>query len=86
MSMIKISAAEFQRDSARYQELAQDEPVAILQNGEERAVIISAGEYRRLKRRDRQVLVLDDFNENDVAALEASRAPDAAKAFDHELD
>lgn len=48
-------------------------------------VLISVEEYQRLKRRDRQVLGLDDFTEADVAALEAAHAPDAAKDFDHEL-
>ena len=43
-------------------------------------------EYRRLKRRDRQVLGLDDFTDADVAALEASRPPAEARAFDPELE
>jgi hypothetical protein len=48
-------------------------------------VMISIEEYRRLKRRDRQVLSLDDFTDADIAAVEATRAPDTSKAFDHEL-
>ena len=47
--------------------------------------MISIEEYRRLKRRDRQVLSLDDFTDADIAAVEATRAPDTSKAFDHEL-
>jgi len=41
---------------------------------------------RHRKRRDRQVLALGDFTEADIAALEATRAPDAVRAFDHELE
>jgi hypothetical protein len=48
-------------------------------------VLISVDEYQRLRRRDRQVLTLDDFTVEDIAALEIARAPDAAKAFDDEL-
>jgi hypothetical protein len=48
-------------------------------------VLISADEYQRLKRRDRQVLTLSDFTEADIAALEATRAPESSKAFDHEM-
>jgi hypothetical protein len=48
-------------------------------------VLISVEEYQRLKRRDRQVLTLDDFTDVDVTALEATRAPEASKAFDDEL-
>jgi len=83
--MVKVSAAEFQRNIGRYQDLALTQPVAVTRNGRERTVMISIEEYRRLKRRDRQVLSLDDFSEADIAALETTRAPEASKAFDHEL-
>jgi hypothetical protein len=42
-------------------------------------------EDRRPKRRDREVLRLEDFTDADIAALEQSQAPDWSKAFDHEL-
>jgi hypothetical protein len=42
-------------------------------------------EYHRLKRRDRRVMGLEDFTDKDIAALEKTRAPQAAKAFDSEL-
>lgn len=83
--MIKVSAAEFQRNIGRYQDLALTQPVAITRNGRERTVLISVDEFQRLKRRDRQVLSLADFTDEDISALEATRAPDAAKAFDSEL-
>ena len=83
--MIKVSAAEFQRNIGRYQDLALTQPVAVTRNGRQRTVLISVDEYQRLKRRDREVLGLDDFTGEDIAALEAARAPHAAKAFDSEL-
>src|SRR5713226_7229692 len=83
--MIKVSAAEFQRNIGRYQDMALVQPVAVTRNGRERTVMISAEEYHRLKRRDRQVLGLEDFTDVDIAALEETRAPDSSKAFDHEL-
>src|SRR5580692_8645907 len=85
-SMIKVSAAEFQRNIGRYQDIALVQPVAVTRNGRERTVMISVEEYHRLKRRDRQVLRLEDFTDADIAALEETRAPDASKAFDHELE
>ncbi|MGD0334913.1 MAG: hypothetical protein ABSA90_16915 [Xanthobacteraceae bacterium] len=48
-------------------------------------MMIAIEEHRRLKRRDRQVLELEDFTDADVAALEETRAPDSSKAFDREL-
>jgi PHD/YefM family antitoxin component YafN of YafNO toxin-antitoxin module len=86
MKMIKVSAAEFQRNIGRYSDLALTQPVAVTRNGRDRTVMISTEEYNRLKRRDREVLRLDDFTEADIAALEATRAPESSKAFDNELD
>ncbi len=83
--MIKVSAAEFQRNIGRYQDIALVQPVAVTRNGRERTVMISVQEYHRLKRRDRQVLGLEDFTDADIAALEETRAPDSSKAFDREL-
>jgi prevent-host-death family protein len=84
-SMIKVSAAEFQRNIGRYQDVALVQPVAVTRNGRERTVMISIEEYHRLKRRDRQVLELADFAEADIAALEETRAPQSSRAFDHEI-
>jgi len=84
-SMIKVSAAEFQRNIGRYQDIALVQPVAVTRNGRERTVMISVEEYHRLKRRDRQVLGLEDFTDADIAVLEETRAPYSSKAFDREL-
>ncbi|UEM24857.1 type II toxin-antitoxin system Phd/YefM family antitoxin (plasmid) [Skermanella mucosa] len=85
MDTLKVSAAEFQRNIGRYQDLALSRPVAVTRNGRESTVLISSEEYERLKRRDRQVLGLDDFTEADIAALEEARPPAEARAFDAEL-
>jgi len=84
--MIKVSAAEFQRNIGRYQDLALGQPVAVTRNGRERTVLISTDEYQRLKRRDRQVLSLDDFTEEDIAAIEAAEPSEESKQFDHEVE
>jgi hypothetical protein len=57
----------------------------VARNGRERTVMISVEEYHRLKRRDRLVMGLEDFTDEDIAALEETRAPEASKAFDGEL-
>jgi len=49
-------------------------------------VMISVKEYLRLKRRDRQVLALEDFTDADIAAVEQTTAPQSSKAFDDELN
>ena len=85
MEPVKVSAAEFQRNIGRYQDIALRQPVAVTLDGRERTVLISTEEYARLKRRDREVLSLEDFTAADIEALEASRPPDEAADFDHEL-
>lgn len=84
--MIKVSAAEFQRNIGRYQDLALTQPVVVTRNGRERTVMISTEEYHRLKRRDREVLRLEDFTDEMIAAIENAEPPEDAKKFDYELD
>lgn len=82
--MLKVSAAEFQRNIGRYQDMALRQPVAVTRNGRDSTVLISTEEYTRLKRRDRQVLGLEDFTEADIAALEQSRPAEESAAFNTE--
>lgn len=84
--MLKVSAAEFQRNIGRYQDLALIQPIAVTRNGRERTVMLSTEEYHRLKRRDREVLGLEDFTEEDIREIDASEAPESSKQFDHEMD
>jgi len=79
--MITISSVEFQRNFGRYQDVALTEPVAITRNGRERVVVLSVDEYQRLKRRDRQVLGLEDLTEADLQAIRAAEPPSEAAAF-----
>ena len=83
--MITITSVEFQRHFGRYQDEALKEPVSITRNGRERIVVLSAEEYNRLKRRDRQVMALSDFTELEILAIENAEAPTEASAFDHEV-
>jgi hypothetical protein len=53
-------------------------------NGRERLAMLSAEEYRRLRRRDREVLCLEDFTEANLDAIRKAEAPPAATDFDHE--
>ena len=83
--MVKVSSAEFQKNIGRYQDVALAQPVTITHHGRDRTVMISAEEYQRLKRRDREVLGLDDFTEADLAAIRASEPPAETALFDPEL-
>ncbi len=84
-----VSAKDFQRQPGRYQRLAQAQPVTITAHGEPSLVIMSVREYERLKRRDRQVLVVDELSaeqaEDLLAALRESAPTAEAAKFNKEL-
>jgi prevent-host-death family protein len=72
---VKVSAAEFHRNVGRYQDIALTRPVAITKNGRERTVLVSAEEYDRLKRRDREVLVPGDLTEEEIEQIRNAKLP-----------
>lgn len=87
--MGSISAKDFQRHPGRYQRLAQAAPVTITNHGEPSLVLMSVREYERLKRRDRQVLVVDELSaveaDDLLAALKDSAPTAEAAQFNKEV-
>ena len=69
MDVLKVSAAEFQRNIGRYQDLALRQPVAVTRNGRESCVLLSTEEYRRLKRRDREVFGAGELPVETIEAI-----------------
>jgi hypothetical protein len=49
-------------------------------------VLLSADEYRRLKKRDREVLHVSELSDADMAAIRNAEIPKEFAAFDHELE
>lgn len=84
--MITVTAAEFQRHFGRYQDEALTQPVAITRNGRERVVMISIDEYRRLKRRDREVLRAGELSDADLAAIALTEMDPWHAHLDQELE
>jgi prevent-host-death family protein len=82
---VTVSAAEFHRNLGRYQDIALTKPVAITKNGRERTVLISAEEYARLKRRDRQVLLPGDLTDEELEATAKSEVPAEFNCLNEEL-
>jgi prevent-host-death family protein len=87
--MSTVTAKEFQRQPGRYQRLAQAAPLTITAHGEPSLVLMSVAEYERLRRRDREVLVIEELSLDQVDdlldALANSRPDPEAAAFDHEM-
>jgi prevent-host-death family protein len=84
--LVTVSAAEFLRNIGTYQDMALTKPVAITKNGRERTVLLSAAEYRRLKRRDREVLGLGDLTDEDVASLASAKVDPRHDHLNDELE
>lgn len=83
--MITVSSAEFQRNFGAYQDKALLEPVAITRNGRERIVVLSADEYHRLKRRDREALPVGALSDADLAAIARAEMAPQHRCLDDEL-
>ena len=83
--MITVSSAEFQRKFGTYQDKALTEPVAITRNGRERLVVVSVDEYRRLKKRAREVLPVEALDDADLEAIAQTEMAERHKHLDVEL-
>jgi len=82
---MRISSAEFQKKFGSLADKALTEPVTITRNGRDRLVLLSVGEYDRLKRRDRRVVRLEDFTEEEMALIARAEVPSEYSHLDAEL-
>lgn len=71
-SMVRVSSTQFGKEVGRFQDLALGQPVVVTRNGRDRTVMISAEEYQRLKRRDRQVFAAGELPEEMIEAVARS--------------
>ena len=64
---------------------ALSEAVTITRNGRDRLVLVSAEEYRRLRRRDRQAIKAEDISDELLALIEPSEMDPKFNYLDEEL-
>ena len=83
--MTRISTAEFIKNYGTLADKALQEPLTITKNGRDRFVLLNAEEFERLKRRDRRVVRIEDWTEEEIAVMEEQMSA-AARDGDHELD
>ncbi len=84
--MRRVSATEFQKKVGLYQDMALIEPLTVTRNGRAKIVVLSAEEYHSLKRRDREVLRVEDLSAQDLEAIASAAPPAEAASFDHEVE
>ena len=82
---MRVSTADFIKNYGTLADKALQEAVTITKNGRDRLVMISAEEYSRLKRRDRRVVKLEDFTEEEMALIAATEPASEDVALDAEL-
>ena len=70
--IVRISAGELDKEPTRYREIARTRPVVVTSEGHDETVLISADEYRRLKRRVRRVLGIEEFTERQIEQIKRS--------------
>ena len=81
---MRVSTTEFIKQFGELADKALTEPVTITKNGRDRLVVLSAPEYARLKRRDRQVYRTGEMPQDLIDAIAKAEPPAEAYAFDHE--
>jgi len=84
--MRRVSSTEFQKKVGLYQDLALNEPLTVTRNGRDKIVVLSTEEYSRLKRRDREVLRVEDLSAEDLKAIATAKPPAKAASFDDEVE
>jgi PHD/YefM family antitoxin component YafN of YafNO toxin-antitoxin module len=83
---MRVSTAEFIKNYGTLADKALMEPVTITKNGRDRLVMVSAEEFERLKRRDRRVVRIEDWTEEEFAQMSKGIEQMADDGRNAELD
>jgi hypothetical protein len=84
--LLTVPAKEVASKFGYYTDEAMLHPVGIQRHGTTRVVMISLKEYERLLRRDRQVLLVKDLDDETLEAILTAEPSDRSKAVGHLLD
>lgn len=85
-SMKTASAREVASRFGYYTDEAMLHPVGIQRHGTTRVVMLSLKEHERLLRRDRQVLLVKDLDDETLDAVLNAEIPEEARQLDHLMD
>jgi hypothetical protein len=75
VSAMRVTTAAFIKGYGRLADQALSEAVTITKNGRDRLVVISAGEYEWLMRRDRRVVVPGDLTDEELDLIAKAEVP-----------
>ena len=83
---MRISTADFIKNYSALADRALAEPVTITKHGRDRLVVVSATEYERLKKRDRQVFQSADLPDSVLELIAQAEVPAEFAHLDGELE
>ena len=83
---MRVSTADFIKNYSSLADRALGEPVTITKHGRDRLVMVSAAEYERLKRRDRQVFQSADLPDAIREQIAKAEVPAEFAHLDAELE
>jgi len=83
---MRVSTADFIKNYSSLADRALAEPVTITKHGRDRLVMVSAAEYERLKRRDRQVFQSADLPDAVLEQIAKAEVPAEFAHLDAELE
>ena len=81
-----MAAAHVKRQRKRTnRRIGQGEAVIVTNHGRDDVVLLSAEEYQRLRRLDRQAMHVSELTDEEYAALDKVETPAEAARFNHEI-
>ncbi|NIA71249.1 type II toxin-antitoxin system Phd/YefM family antitoxin [Pelagibius litoralis] len=83
---MKVTSSQFIRSVGLYQDQAQIEPVIVMKRKRAHTVLLSAEEYRRLRRRARIVQRTEEMSDADIEAIGRAEVPSGHEDLNLELD
>jgi len=81
--LLTVSAKDVAGKFGFYTDEAMLRPVGIQRHGTTRVVMISLNEYERLKRRDRDVLLTKDLDDETLDLIHNAPIPEEAERLNH---
>ena len=83
--LLAVSAKEVAGKFGFYTDEAMLRPVGIQRHGTTRVVMISLNEYERLLRRDRQVILTKDLDDDTLKAIRNAQPSERSNAIGREI-
>lgn len=83
--LLEVSAKQVASKFGYYTDEAMLRPVGIQRHGSTRIVMISLNEYERLLRRDRQVILTENLDEDTLEAIRAAEPGERSRVAGRRL-